>query len=75
MVELIYRHASDERSQAVVVSTNTPVKNAVPHITISTAVGVRPVDSNRMLAATKPDKISGITLECIIDSEPSVLGA
>ncbi len=46
--------AADDRVQAAVVDlTGTPLvsSNAHPHITISAADGVAPVESNRLLAA------------------------
>jgi hypothetical protein len=45
------RMVTDEHAQAIEV--NAPSNNEFPHVTMSTAVGVKPVYSNELLAKTE----------------------
>jgi hypothetical protein len=51
----------DEQGQAVAISTHIPVAANIPHITVSTAEGVSPVYSNKLLENNFKE-ISGPTL-------------
>lgn len=60
--------ASDEKCQAILVSGVTS-KNKHPHITISTAAGIKPVYSNELLDRGFSE-VSGLRLEGVCDTFP-----
>jgi adenine/guanine phosphoribosyltransferase-like PRPP-binding protein len=59
-------YAEDDKGQAVVVDAQS--ENRVPHVTISTADGVGPVYSNRLLEQGY-EPIDGPELEALVDIE------
>lgn len=64
--------SSDENGQAATISSNFPerIENDFPHITISTAEGVKPFYSNKLLSNRDGDALSGLSLEAVFDFYP-----
>lgn len=62
-------YASDDKGQAVLISSDIKSNNANPHITISCAAGVKPVYSNELLAKNLVH-IDGPVLTGMFDSFP-----
>jgi hypothetical protein len=61
-------YSSDDKGEALVVSLNTvSSKNKVPHITLSTASGVKPFYSNELLSHGY-ESITPIKIETVVSS-------
>jgi len=58
-------YAQDDRGQAVVVQTRLPIKNPIPHVTISVSSGTKAVYSNDLLARGY-EKVVGPTLDAVL---------
>lgn len=67
-------YAEDEKGQAVVVQPSPSVgRDRTPHITISVASGVPPKYSNELISGPSLRRVSGPTLEGVVDTYPRSL--
>lgn len=54
--------AYNDECDALIVDTTFPSKNAYPHITVSTADGIKPFKSNALVQAAQIGDAEGITM-------------